>query len=41
VTGKVRDQAHLIGLIQHVQELGLELVSVGPIQPAERSPDRG
>jgi hypothetical protein len=30
ITGAVRDQAHLHGLIERVQELGLELVSVNP-----------
>jgi hypothetical protein len=33
VTGPVRDQAHLHGLIERIQELGLELVSVNPIAP--------
>ena len=28
LTGKVADQAHLAGLIQRTQELGLELVSI-------------
>ena len=32
LTGRVIDQAHLHGLIQRTQELGLELIS---IQPAE------
>ena len=31
VTGPVRDQAHLHGLIERVQELGIELVSVNPL----------
>jgi hypothetical protein len=30
ITGAVRDQAQLHGLIERVQELGLELVSVNP-----------
>jgi hypothetical protein len=30
LSGPVRDQAHLHGLIERVQELGLELVSVNP-----------
>jgi hypothetical protein len=30
VSGPVRDQAHLHGLIERVSELGLELVSVNP-----------
>ncbi len=29
LTGRVIDQAHLVGLIQRTQELGLELVSIG------------
>ena len=32
LTGQVIDQAHLHGLIQRTQELGLELVSVNPDQ---------
>lgn len=31
ITGPVRDQAHLHGLIERVEELGLELVSVSPL----------
>jgi hypothetical protein len=31
ITGAVLDQAHLHGLIERVQELGLELVSVNPL----------
>ncbi len=34
LTGRVIDQAHLHGLIQRTQELGLELIS---LQPAEES----
>jgi len=30
LTGTVTDQAHLHGLIQQTQELGLELLSIGP-----------
>jgi hypothetical protein len=30
VTGPVRDQAHLHGLIERISELGIELVSVNP-----------
>ena len=36
LTGPVRDQAHLHGLIERMQELGIELVSVNP---AERTTD--
>jgi hypothetical protein len=31
ITGPVRDQAHLHGLIVQIEELGLELVSVNPV----------
>jgi hypothetical protein len=30
LTGHVIDQAHLHGIIQRIQELGVELVSIGP-----------
>ena len=30
LTGDVADQAHLLGLIDRAQELGVELVSVNP-----------
>jgi hypothetical protein len=36
VTGPVRDQAHLHGLIERISELGIELVSVNPIPATER-----
>ncbi len=32
LTGQVTDQAHLFGLIEQIQELGVELVSVNPVQ---------
>jgi hypothetical protein len=32
ITGRVADQAHLMGLIEQIQELGLELVSVTPAE---------
>ena len=32
LTGRVTDQAHLLGLIEQIQELGVELVSVNPDQ---------
>jgi hypothetical protein len=35
ITGPVLDQAHLLGLIERVQELGLELISVNP-RPGDR-----
>jgi hypothetical protein len=31
LTGAVLDQAHLHGLIERIQELGIELVSVNPL----------
>jgi hypothetical protein len=36
LTGRVIDQAHLHGLLQRTQELGLELISV---QPADEGTD--
>jgi hypothetical protein len=32
LTGRVTDQVHLLGLIERIQELGIELVSVNPDQ---------
>ena len=32
LTGQVTDQAHLLGIIEQIQELGVELVSVNPDQ---------
>jgi hypothetical protein len=37
ITGPVRDQAHLHGLIQRIEELGLELVSVNPVDEPRRT----
>ena len=31
LTGTVIDQAHLHGLLERIQELGIELVSFGPV----------
>jgi hypothetical protein len=36
ITGAVLDQAHLHGLIERVQELGLELISVNPLNDLDR-----
>ena len=36
LTGTVIDQAHLHGLLERVQELGLELVSIGPADEGGR-----
>ncbi len=38
LTGRVIDQAHLVGLIQRTQELGLELVSVGSADEGAHNP---
>jgi hypothetical protein len=41
LTGPVRDQAQLHGVIERIQELGIELVSVNPLdasRPPEDSP---
>jgi hypothetical protein len=40
LTGKVTDQAHLQGLLQQAQELGLELVSIAPVEPTGTEPER-
>jgi hypothetical protein len=34
LTGPVADQAYLAGIIDRTQELGLELISVGPVDDA-------
>ena len=36
LTGTVIDQAHLHGLLNRIQELGIELVSFGPVDPGSR-----
>jgi hypothetical protein len=38
LTGPVRDQAHLHGLIERIQELGIELVSVNPLSDQKGPP---
>jgi len=38
LTGNVVDQAHLVGLIERTQELGLELVSIGPADEGATDP---
>ena len=35
LTGQVTDQAHLLGLIEQIQELGVELISVNPDQETD------
>ena len=40
LTGRVIDQAHLHGLIQQTQELGLELISIGPADEASDETER-
>jgi hypothetical protein len=37
LTGPVADQAHLAGLIDRAQELGVELISVSPLEDAPGS----
>ncbi len=39
LTGPVRDQSQLLGLIERIQDFGLELVSVNPVRPADREDD--
>jgi hypothetical protein len=39
LTGPVRDQAHLHGLFERIQELGVELVSVNPADPRPPAPE--
>ena len=41
LTGRVTDQAHLLGLIEQIQELGVELVSVNPVQETAVQPVPG
>jgi hypothetical protein len=41
LVGSIRDQAHLLGLIERAQELGLELLSVEPAAEAESQPECG
>lgn len=35
LTGRVTDQAHLAGIIERTQELGLELISVGTVESSK------
>jgi hypothetical protein len=37
LTGLVVDQAHLAGIIDRIHELGLELISLGPVDEAAGS----
>ena len=37
IAGEVRDQAQLHGLIARIEDLGLELVSVNPVDEPRRS----
>jgi hypothetical protein len=37
ISGPVRDQAHLHGLIERIQELGIDLVSVNPLWALHRT----
>jgi hypothetical protein len=36
LTGPVIDQAHLAGIIERTQELGLDLISVGTVEPTPK-----
>jgi hypothetical protein len=38
LTGPVTDQAHLAGIIDRTQELGLELISISPLDEATGRP---
>jgi hypothetical protein len=40
LTGSVIDQAHLHGLIQRTQELGLELISIEPADEGSHETER-
>ena len=35
LTGEVRDQAHLYGLLDRLRDFGIELVAVEPADPAD------
>ncbi len=37
LTGIVVDQSHLLGVVEQIQELGLELISVNPVDATKRS----
>jgi hypothetical protein len=37
LVGPVRDQSHLMGILQTLDALGIELISVNPDQPAARA----
>ena len=41
ITGPVKDQAHLHGLLNRIGDLGLELISINPtLEPAAPAPAR-
>ena len=40
LTGRVIDQAHLVGLIEWTQELGLELISIEPADEGSHETER-
>jgi hypothetical protein len=37
LTGRVADQAHLAGIIDRIHEVGLQLISLGPVDEAAGS----
>jgi len=41
LTGEVRDQAHLYGLLDRLRDFGIELLAVEPAGPAEADADYG
>ena len=41
LTGEIRDQAHLYGLLDRLRDFGIELLAVEPAGPADAGADRG
>jgi len=39
ITGAISDRSHLHGLLERIDALGLELISVAPERPANRASD--
>jgi hypothetical protein len=40
LTGEIRDQAHLYGLLDRLRDFGIELLAVEPADPAEAGASR-